>query len=89
MLFLVKTEVIGSVDDLTSKIIRKEITPVKGNLVFLTPDGKFGYDIIEADSEAEVRNMYKQYSNHLKFHEITPIMSAEGFYEKWKQKHAA
>ncbi len=86
MLFLVKTEVMDNVDELTGKIVRKEIAPVKGNLVFLTPDGKIGYDIVEADSESEVRSKYQQYSNYLKFDEITPIISADAFYEKWKQK---
>lgn len=88
MLFLVKSEVSADkVDELTRKVINHEIKPVKGNLVYLTPDGRFGYDIVEADSESEVKQMYKQYSNYLKFHEITPIMSGGHFYDEWKMKH--
>jgi len=88
MLFLVKTEVSpDKVDELTEKVITHEIKPVKGNLVYLTPDGRIGYDIVEAESEDEIRRMYKQYSNYLKFDEITPIVSAAHFYEQWKMKH--
>jgi hypothetical protein len=88
MLFLVKTEVAeDKVSELSEKVIRKDIKPVEGNLVFLTPDGKIGFDIVEANSESEVRSKYQQYSSYLKFHEITPIMAAGEFYEKWKEQH--
>lgn len=88
MLFLVKSEVMGDkVDELTQKVINKEIQPVKGNLVFLTPDGKIGFDIVEADSESDIRSKYQQYSNYMRLVEITPIMSADAYYEKWQEQH--
>lgn len=88
MQFLVKSEVIsGKVDELTQKVINKEIQPVKGNLVFLTPDGKIGFDIVEADNESDVRQKYQQYSSYMNITEITPIMSADAFYEKWQEQH--
>ena len=59
MQFFVKTQVSDDkLDELTQKIMRKEIQPVKGNLVFLSPDGKIGYDIIEADSEQDARAIH-------------------------------
>ena len=88
MLYFVKNEVSSDkVDELTQKVINHQVKPVHGNLVYLTPDGRCGYDIVEADSEQEVRDMYKGYSDYLKILEVTPIMSAGHFYETWKQKH--
>lgn len=88
MLFLVKSKAKpGMVDELTKKVVNKEIQPVKGNLVFLTPNGETGFDIVEADSESEIRSKYQQYSNYMDIVEITPIMSADAFYEKWQEQH--
>ena len=87
MLFFVKTQVSGDkVNELTQKIINKEIAPVKGNLVFLSPDGKIGYDIVEADSESEVRSKYQTYGNYLQIVEIAPIISAGEFYARFQAK---
>jgi hypothetical protein len=87
MLFFVKSEAMdGKVDELTQKIISKRIQPVQGNqYVFLSPDGRLGFDIVEANDESDVRSKYQQYSPYMKIVEITQVMPAQDFYRKWQQ----
>lgn len=87
MLFFVKSQVSDDkLDELTQKVINKEITPVMGNLVFLSSDGKMGYDITEGESESDVRSKYQPYGNYLQILEITPIMSAGEFYARYQSR---
>ena len=86
--FLVKTECAADkVDELTRKVANSEIPKIKGNLVFVSPDGRIGYDIIEAESEDEVRRTYQHLTQYCRIHEITPIVPMGQYIERWKCQH--
>ena len=89
MLFFVKTECDRStVDELTRKVISGEIQKVRGNIVYLSPDGCTGYDIVEARDEADLRSKYAPYSHYLRLVEVAPIVAGHEFYEDWILRHA-
>ncbi|HLG51121.1 MAG: hypothetical protein IRY83_02165 [Chloroflexi bacterium] len=88
MLFFVKSECDRStVDELTRKVINGEIQKVRGNIVYLSPDGCIGYDIVEARDESELRAKYAPYSGYLRLVEVSPILPAHEFYTRWEQQH--
>ncbi|HLH74285.1 MAG TPA: hypothetical protein VKX96_13440 [Chloroflexota bacterium] len=88
MLFFVKSQCEpGKVDELTRKVINGEITKVRGNIVFLSPDGTTGYDIVEADSEADVRAKYAPYSNYLRLVEVSQVVPAHEYYANFEKQH--
>ena len=89
-MYFVKTEVIpGKVDELARKIVRDEIPSVEGNVVYVTSDGRFGYNLIEGTSEDEVRHKFDQYRDYIIIREITPILPMGQFIERWKAQRAA
>jgi hypothetical protein len=89
VLFFVKSECDrGIVDELTRKVISGEIKKVRGNIVYLSPDGCTGYDIVEAKDEADVRAKYAPYSQYMRLVEVSPIVPAHEYYEKWEIRHA-
>lgn len=89
MLFFVKTECDRStVDELTRKVIAGEIKKVRGNIVYLSPDGCTGYDIVEARDEADVRAKYAPYGQYLRLLEVAPIVPAHEYYQRWELQHA-
>ncbi len=89
MLFFVKSEVVDDrADELTRKVIAGEIKKVEGNIVYLSPDGCTGYDIVEASDEASARSKYAPYSQYLRLVEVSPVVPAHDFYEKWTLQHA-
>ncbi|HVC34279.1 MAG TPA: DUF3303 family protein [Chloroflexota bacterium] len=89
MLFFVKSEVdSGCLDELTRKVISGEIKKVRGNIVYLSPDGTTGYDIVEAEDEADLRSKYASYSQYMRLVEVSPIVPAHDFYDKWERQHA-
>ncbi|MBI2941505.1 MAG: hypothetical protein HYY04_13815 [Chloroflexi bacterium] len=86
--FFVKTEVIGDrVDELTGKIARGEITGVEGNISFVSPDGRVGYDVVECRDEAHCRQKYSGYTGYLRITEISRIEPMGQFLERWKRQH--
>ncbi len=88
MQFFVKTEVVdGKVDELAQRMVRREFKPIRGNLVFCSEDGRFGYNLIEADSLDEVRQQFQNYRGYITVLEITPVMSVGQFIERWKCAH--
>lgn len=88
MMYLVRTEVRGgNVDELARKIVNREIPPVQGNIVYVTRDGRSGYNLVEAGSENEARDMFSQYRNHVDVVEVVPIESMGQFIERWKAQH--
>lgn len=88
MMFLVRTEVRGgNVDHLARKIVNREIPPVLGNIVYVTPDGRTGYNLVEAESENQARDMFSQYQGYVDVVEIVPIESMGQFIERWKAQH--
>ena len=90
MLFFVKSECDPSkVDELTQKVINGEIAKVRGNIVFISPDGTTGFDIIEAKDEADVRSKYAAYKPFMRLVEVAEILPAHEYYEHWEMKHAA
>jgi hypothetical protein len=89
MLFFVKSEVEpGKLAKLTRKVIAGEIQKVRGNIVYLSPDGRIGYDIVEATDEADVYRKYSPYGGYLRLVEVSPIVPAHEFYEQWERQHA-
>lgn len=89
MLFFVKTECDpNTVDELTRKVMAGEIQKVRGNIVYLSPDGSTGYDIVEAKDDADVRAKYAPYSQFLRLVEVSPIVPAHQYYQAWGLKHA-
>ena len=88
MMFLVKTEVRGGkVDELAGKIVNREIPSVHGNIVYVTRDGRTGYNLVEAESESQARDMFSQYQNYIDIVEIVPIESMGQYIERWKAQH--
>lgn len=90
MYFFVKTECSrDKVDELTRKVANHEIKTPKGNISFVSPDGCFGFDIIECDSETECRQQYSDLVNqgYCRIIEMTPIEPMGQFIERWKQQH--
>lgn len=88
MMFFVKTEVRdGKVDELARKIINREITPVEGNFVYVSQDGRFGYNLVEARDEADVCRKFNPYDQYVELKEITPVESMGHFMERWKTQH--
>ncbi len=84
-LFFVKTEVEpGQVDLLARKIVNDEIPSVEGNLVWVTHDGRFGYNLVEARDEQHVREKFRPYDPYVRVHEVTPVISMGHFMERWK-----
>ncbi|MBI2952692.1 MAG: hypothetical protein HYY30_00125 [Chloroflexi bacterium] len=77
----------GKVDELARKILNKEITPVEGNLVYVSPDGKIGYNLVEARDEAEVCQKYNAYDPWVELKEVVPVESMGQFMERWKAQH--
>lgn len=89
MLFFVKTECDRkTLDELTRKVITGQIKKVRGNIVYLSPDGCIGYDIVEARDESDVRSKYAPYLPYLRLVEIAPIVPAHEFYAQWEIQHA-
>lgn len=89
MLFFVKTECEPqTVEELTRKVVDGEIEKVRGNIVYLSPDGCTGYDLVEAKDDAEARAKYAPYSQYLRLVEVSPIVPAHRYYESWSLKRA-
>lgn len=85
MMFLVRTEVRGgNVDQLARKIVNREIPPVQGNIVYVTCDGRTGYNLVEAANESQARDMFSQYQGYVDVVEVVPIESMGQFIERWK-----
>lgn len=85
MHFFVKTEVRpGKVDELARKIMNREITPVDGNIVYVSKDGSAGYNIVEAKDEADVCRKFNPYDPYVELKEVTPIEPMGQFMERWK-----
>ncbi len=83
-MFFVKTEVRqGKVEELARKIANKEITPVEGNIVYVSQDGRFGYNLVEARDEADVCRKFNPYDAYVELKEVTPIQSMGHFMERW------
>lgn len=90
MMFFVKTEVTdGKVDELAQKIVEHAIPSVQGNIVFVSPDGRIGYNLVEAPSADAARQMFSPYRDYITIQEVTPILSMGHFVEQWKTRHAA
>lgn len=88
MLFFVKTEVRpGKVDELARRIINREITPVEGNIVYVSQDGRIGFNVVEARDEADIRRKFSPYDGYVELREITPVESMGQFIEHWKGQH--
>ncbi len=88
MMYLVKTEVRGGkVDELAQKIVDREIPPVNGNIVYVTRDGRFGYNLVDTRDESEARRMFSPYSSYVDVLEVIPIESMGQFIERWKAEH--
>jgi len=88
MLFFVKTEVRpGKVDELARKIIDKEITPVEGNIVYVSHDGRIGYNLVEGRDEGDVCQKFNPYDPYVELKEVTPVESMGQFMERWKGQH--
>lgn len=88
MLFFVKTEVrSGKIDELARKIINREITPVEGNIVYVSQDGRIGYNVVEAHDEADICRKFNPYDAYVELKEVTPIESMGQFIERWKGQH--
>ncbi len=88
MRFFVKTEMRpGKVDDLTRKIANREVIPVEGSILYVSRDGRVGYNLVEASDEAAVRRKYAPYDAYIELKEITPVESMGRFLEGWKAQH--
>ncbi len=88
MRFFVKTEVRpGKVDELTRKIANREVTPVEGSILYVSRDGRIGYNLVEASDEAGVRRKYAPYDAYFELREIAPVESMGRFLERWKGQH--
>jgi hypothetical protein len=88
MMYFVRTEVRGgNVDQLAQKIVNREIPPVRGNIVYVTKDGRTGYNLVEAESESQARGMFSQYQGYVDVVEVVPIESMGQFIERWKAQH--
>lgn len=88
MMYLVRTEVRGAnVDQLAQKIVNREIPPVQGNVVYVTRDGRVGFNLVEAESENQARQMFSQYQGYVDVVEVVPIESMGQFIERWKAQH--
>ncbi len=85
MMFFVKTEVRpDKVDELARKIVNREITPVDGNLVYVSPDGRTGYNLVEARDEADVCRKFVPYDAYVILKEVVPVEPMGQFIERWK-----
>ena len=90
MMYVVKTEVTaGRVNELAQKIINHEIPSVEGNIVFVSTDGRFGYNLVEGASEEQVRQKFAPYHDYITLKEVTPVISMGQFLERWKLRQAA
>ncbi|HVB97372.1 MAG TPA: DUF3303 family protein [Chloroflexota bacterium] len=91
MLYFVKSQCVDAsqADALTRKVVDGDIQKVRGNIVFLSTDGCTGYDIVEADDEADLRSKYAPYRQYLELVEVSPIAPAHEFYEKWENQRGS
>ncbi len=88
MMFLVKTEVRGGkVDELAEKIINREIPSVNGNIVYVTKDGRIGYNLVDTGSESDARKMFSPYSSYVDVQEVVSIEPMGQFIERYKAQH--
>ena len=89
MRFFVKTEVRpGKVDELARKIVNREIPPVDGNIVWVSHDGRFGYNLVDARDEPDVCTKFQPYDAYIVLREVTAIESMGQFVERWKAQHS-
>lgn len=87
MFFFVKTEVRdGKVDELARRIVNHEFTPVDGNLVYVSHDGRYGYNLVEARDEAEVCRKFNSYDQYVELKEVVPVESMGQFMERWTSR---
>ncbi len=88
MLYLVKTQVRdGKIDELAGKIINREIPSVSGNIVYVTPDGAMGYNLVDTGSESAARDMFSPYDGYVDVVDVVPIESMGQFIERYKAQH--
>ena len=88
MYFFVKSEVPSDkVDEFTRKVANKEVQTVEGNLSYVTPDGCYGYDIVECRDENDCRQKYNALvQSGLTIIEMKPITPMGQFIEAWKHQ---
>lgn len=85
MMFLVKTQVRGDkVDELAQKIVNREIPPVHGNIVYVTMDGRTGYNLVDTGDEKQARDMFSSYAGYVDVVEVIRVESMGQFIERWK-----
>ncbi len=91
MFFFVKSELPrNKVDEFTRTLANGEIQGVEGNLSYVSPDGRFGYDIVECRDENECRQKYSHLAQYgLKIDEMRPIEPLGQFIEAWKRQRPA
>jgi len=88
MYFFVKSELSADrVDEFTRKLANHEIPSVEGNVSYVTPDGRLGYDIVECRDENECLRKYDALvQNGLKIDEICPIEPMGQFLQEFTQR---
>lgn len=91
MYFFVKTEVSEDrVDEFTRKLANNQISGVQGNVSYVSPDGRYGYDFIECQDEGDCRQKYSHLEPHgLRILEIRPVQTMGQFIQSWKQRRPA
>jgi hypothetical protein len=89
--FFVKSELPRNrVDEFTGKLANGGIQGVDGNFSYVSPDGRFGYDIVECRDEDECRQKYSHLTQHgLKIDEMRPIEPLGQFIEARKRQRPA
>jgi len=89
VLYFVRTEVPkDKVDEFTERLVNNQMRRPEGNISYVTPDGCWGYDLIECNDESECRRQYDDLTKYwLKIHEITPVMTMGHFLESWQRYH--
>jgi hypothetical protein len=85
--FFVKSELPeNKVDEFT----RKYAKGVEGGFSYVSPDGRFGYDIVECRDENDCRQRYSQMTQlGLKIHEVSPVEPLGQFVDAWTKQRPA
>ena len=87
MHFFVKSELPGNkVDEFTRKFAKG----AGGSFSYVSPDGRFGYDIVECRDENDCRQKYSQMAQlGLKIHEMSSVEPLGQFVEARKRRRPA
>ena len=88
MWFFVRSEVPSNqIQEFTRKLANNQMKHVEGNMSYVSPDGRMGFDFIECSSESDCRQRYSDLEkNGMRLLEVTPCVPMDQFLQNWQQQ---